>query len=99
MQKLPEASDRKKGRRMHKEKGTTRQKEENHFLFSNDRQVVVTLRVRHWTTRWLVFSLVAPVSVNSLPKYKKLRNGPIKVRTKTVDLDELSKATNTLLKL
>ena len=32
MQKLPEASDRKKGRRMCKEKGTSRQKEEAHSL-------------------------------------------------------------------
>ena len=32
MQKLPEASDRKKGRRMRKEKGTSRQKEETHSL-------------------------------------------------------------------
>ena len=32
MQKLPEASDRKKGRRMRKEKGTSRQKEEAHSL-------------------------------------------------------------------
>ena len=37
MQKLPEASDRKKGRRMCKEKGTSRQKEEAHSLFSSDR--------------------------------------------------------------
>ena len=32
MQKLPEASDRKKERRMRKEKGTPRQKEEAHFF-------------------------------------------------------------------
>ena len=32
MQKLPEASDKKKGRRMRKEKGTSRQKKEDHFL-------------------------------------------------------------------
>ena len=32
MQKLPEAPDRKKGRRMRKEKGTSRQKEEAHSL-------------------------------------------------------------------
>ena len=38
MQKLAEASDRKKGRRMHKEKGTSWQKEEAHSLFSSDRQ-------------------------------------------------------------
>ena len=34
MQKLSEASDRKKGRRMRKEKGTSRQKEEAHFLLA-----------------------------------------------------------------
>ena len=39
MQKLPEASDRKKGRRMHKEKGTSQQKEEAYSLS------VVTSRV------------------------------------------------------
>ena len=38
MQKLPEASDREKGRRMRKEKGTSRQKEEAHFSFSSDRR-------------------------------------------------------------
>ena len=32
MQKLPDASDRKKGRRIRKEKGTSRQKEEAHSL-------------------------------------------------------------------
>ena len=32
MQKLPAASDRKKRRRMRKEKGTSRQKEEAHSL-------------------------------------------------------------------
>ena len=32
MQKLPEASDRKKGRCMRKEKGTSRQKEQDHSL-------------------------------------------------------------------
>ena len=32
MHKLPEASDRKKGRRMCKEKGPSRQKEETHSL-------------------------------------------------------------------
>ena len=32
MQKLPEASDRKKGRCMRKEKGTSQQKEEAHSL-------------------------------------------------------------------
>ena len=32
MQKLPEVSDRKKGRRMRKEKGAFRQKEEAHSL-------------------------------------------------------------------
>ena len=32
MQKLSEVSDRKKGRRLRKEKGTARQKEEAHFL-------------------------------------------------------------------
>ena len=32
MQKFPEASDRKKGQRMHKEKGTSRQKEDDHSL-------------------------------------------------------------------
>ena len=38
MQKLPEAFDRKKGRRMRKEKGTSRQKVEAHFSFSSNRR-------------------------------------------------------------
>ena len=33
MQKLPEVSDKKKGRRMRKEKGTSRQEEEVQFSF------------------------------------------------------------------
>ena len=36
MQKLPEVSDRKKGRHMHKEKGTSRQKEEAHSISGSD---------------------------------------------------------------
>ena len=36
MQKLPEASDRKKGRRMRKEKDTSQQTEEALFSFSSD---------------------------------------------------------------
>ena len=45
--------------------------------------------------RWLVVA----VSINSMPKYKKLQNGPIELQTKTLDLDKLPKATNILLKL
>ena len=76
MQKLPEVSDRKKRRRMRKEKGTSRQKEEAHSLSGSDQQsdnILLTSgtpRVRLWTTRWLVFPLVALVSVNNMPKYK-----------------------------
>ena len=57
---LRSQSGRKKGRRRHKEKGTSRQKEEAHFLFSSDQRSDNTLltsgtpRVRLWTTRWLV---------------------------------------------
>ena len=36
MQKLPEVSDRKKGRRMRKEKGTFRQEEEAHSFSGSD---------------------------------------------------------------
>ena len=36
MQKLPEVSDRKKGRSMCKEKGTSQQKEEAHSLSGSD---------------------------------------------------------------
>ena len=39
MQKLPEASDRKKGRRMRKEKGTSRQKEEAHSFSAGTSRV------------------------------------------------------------
>ena len=69
MQKLPEVSDRKKGRRMRKENGP-------HSLSSSDQRGDNTLvtsgtpRVRLWTTRWLVLSLVALVSVNNMLKYK-----------------------------
>ena len=76
MQKLPEAFDRKNGRRMRKEKGTSRQKEEAYSLSASDQRSDNSLltsgtpRVRLWTTRWLVLSLRALVSVNNMPKYK-----------------------------
>ncbi len=57
------------------------------------------LPVRTKAPRWANLSLVAAVSVNSMPKYKKYQNGPIELRTKTLDLDKLPKATNTSLKL
>ena len=63
MQKLPEVSDRKKERRMRKEKGTSRQEEEADSLSSSDQRsdntllTIGTLRVRLWITRWLVLSL------------------------------------------
>ena len=43
MQKLPEASDRKKGRRMRQEKGTSQQKEAAHSLSGSDRRSDNTL--------------------------------------------------------
>ena len=43
MQKLPEVSDRKKGRRTRKEKGTFRQEEEAHSLSGSDRRSNNTL--------------------------------------------------------
>ena len=43
MQKLPEVSDRKKGRRMRKEKVTSRQEEEAHSLSGSDRRSDNTL--------------------------------------------------------
>ena len=52
-------------------------------------------KVPHWAN----LSLVVAVLVNSMPKYKKLQNGPIELPTKTVDLDKLPKVTNTSLKL
>ena len=70
MQKLPEASDKKKGRRIRKENGTSRQKEEAHSFSDSDQRSANTLltagtpRVRLWTTRWLVLSLVALVYQN-----------------------------------
>ena len=82
MQKLPDISDRKKGRHMRKEKGTSRQKEEAHSLSGSDPQIYNTLLtggqvpcIRLWTRCWLVLSLVAALSVNRMPKYKRLRNG------------------------
>ena len=43
MQKLPETSNRKKGRRMRKEKGTSWQEEEAHSLSGSDRRIDNTL--------------------------------------------------------
>ena len=57
MQKLPEVSDRKKGRRMCKEKRTARQKKEAHSLSGSDQRSDSILltgwtpRVCLWTTR------------------------------------------------
>ena len=45
MQRLPEASDRKKGQGMCKEKGTSRQKEEDHSIFSSDQRRDNTLLI------------------------------------------------------
>ena len=50
MQKHPEASDRKKGQHMRKEKGTSRQKKEARFLSGSDRQsdnTLLTGEIRH----------------------------------------------------
>ena len=50
MQKLPEVSDRKKERRMRKEKGTSRQKEDAHSLSGSDSRsdnTLLTGRRRH----------------------------------------------------
>ena len=79
MQKLPEVSDRKKGWRMRREKGTSRQKEEAHSLSASDQwsnNILLTSgmpRFPLWMTRWLVLSLVVLVSVNSMPKYKSYK--------------------------
>ena len=48
MQKLPEVSDKKKGRRMRKEKGTTWQKEEAHFLSGSNRRNDNALLTGEW---------------------------------------------------
>ena len=50
MQNLPEVFDRKKGRHMRKEKGTSRQEEEAHSLSGSDRRsddTLLTGRRRH----------------------------------------------------
>ena len=89
MQKLLEASDRKKGRRMRKEKGTSRQKEEL-FSFSSDQRSDNSLLTRGDATRSSLDDALASPSTSSsrlgcsMPKYKKLRNGrPTKHRTWT----------------
>ena len=43
MQKLPDISDRKKGQRMRKEKGTSQKEEEAHSLSGSDRRSDNTL--------------------------------------------------------
>ena len=76
MQDLPEVSERKKGRRTRKEKGTSRQKEVAHYFLVSDQRSENTLltngtpRVRLCTKRWLVLSLVELVSVYNMLKYK-----------------------------
>ena len=98
MLKLPEASDRKKGRCMRNEKGTSLQKKETHSLSNLPATSEVNVAARRHHVG-LNLSLVAAFSVNRMPKYKNLRNGPIELQTKTLDLNKLPKATNTLLKL
>ena len=60
MQKLPEVSDRKKGRRMRKEKGTSRQKDEAHSLSGSDRRSDNTLLVEDATHSSLDETLASP---------------------------------------
>ena len=107
MQKLPEASDRKKGRRMLKRKGTS-DKRRKIILFQQcpANWQHLNLPTASGSQRgcskvpcWANLSLVALVSVNSMPKYKSYKMGLSKLQTKTLDLDKLLKATNTLLKL
>ena len=106
MQKLPEASDRKKRQRLRKEKGPSRQRRKlilvqlwSAELHQNLPVACGNPRGRSKVSRWANLSLVAAVPVNSIPKYKKLQNGPIELQTKTLDLNKLPKATNTSLKL
>ena len=66
MQKLPKVSDRKKGRRMRKGKGTSRQEQEAHSLSGNDRpsdNTLLTAGRRHT----FVFgeALASPFTSNS----------------------------------
>ena len=51
MQKLPEASDRKKKQRMRKEKGTSRQKEEDHSLSAVTSEVTTPCKLVEDATR------------------------------------------------
>ena len=77
MQKLPEVSDKKKGPRMRKEKGDLPTRGAGWFSFrqwpANWQHLADWWQA--WTRRWLVLSPVAALSVNSMPKYKRLRNG------------------------
>ena len=95
-------------RRMHKEKGPSRQKEEARSLSavtwgvttSKSPLLLVEGHVAAQKRTTLAnLSPVAAVSVNSMPQYKKYQNGLIELPSKTLDLDKLPKATNTLLKL
>ena len=78
MQKLPDAFDRKKRWRMRKKKGPP-EKRRKLILFQAVTDEVThhlanwwkTPRIRLWTKRWLVLSLVAALSINSMPKYKR----------------------------
>ena len=100
MQKLPEVSDMKKGRRMRKEKGDLPTEGAGPFFF------------RQWPANWqhpclagdrhhanvfgrgvgYSFHPVATLSVNSMPKYKKATKWNNEL--KQLDFDKLPKATN-----
>ena len=103
MQKIPEISDRKKGRRMRKDKGISWQKEEAHPLSVSDQRsdntllTSGTLRVRLWTTRRLVLSIVALVSVNSMLKYKSYEMDPW-ITNKNTGLGQTPKSNGHIVK-
>ena len=108
MQKLPEAYERKRGDACAKRKRDRPDKRRKLILFQQWPAEWQHLNLLYcwWKVTWPLesttlanLSLVAADSVNSMPKYKKYQNGPIELRTETMDLDQLLKATNTLLKL
>ena len=90
---------------MCKEKGTSRKKEEAHPLSGSDQWIDNTLltsgmpRVCLWMTHCLVLSLVALLSVNSMPKYKSYEMDQSNYELKHWTWTNTTKVTNTLLKL
>ena len=95
MQKLPEASNRRKERRMRKEKKDLLTEGGNSFSFSNDQRSENTLLINEDATRSSLDDALASPFTSSTRLYAKIQKATkwtIELRTKTLDLDKHHKS-------